>query len=84
MLAQPLLGAVARQSMGAFTYPLGEDARPLSADPIMDAVISAAVLVTTAFRLRDEVGLVGTLRELTHAVAVMEAAQEQQAQRAVS
>lgn len=77
MHAQPQLGALARHSMGAFTYP-ANDHLAVSPDPIADAVISAAVLVTTAFRLRDEVGLVDTLRELTRAVAVMEAATDVQ------
>jgi hypothetical protein len=37
-----------------------------------EAVIGAAVLVTTAFRLRDEAGLIETLRLLTNAVAALE------------
>lgn len=37
-----------------------------------EAVMSAALLVTTAFRLRDEAGLIETLRRLTSAVAALE------------
>jgi hypothetical protein len=37
-----------------------------------EAVMSAALLVTTAFRLRDEAGLIETLRRLTNAVAALE------------
>ena len=40
-----------------------------------DAVVSAAVLVASAFRLRDEGGLIATLRLLTDAVAAWEAGQ---------
>lgn len=36
------------------------------------AIVGAAVLTTTAFRLRDEQGLIAALRELTRAVAAME------------
>lgn len=41
-----------------------------------DPVVSAAVLVAAAFRLRDEAGLIATLRLLTEAVTDMEARQE--------
>lgn len=41
-----------------------------------DPVVSAAVLVAAAFRLRDEAGLIATLRLLTEAVTAMEARQE--------
>jgi hypothetical protein len=41
-----------------------------------EPVIGAAVLVATSFRLRDEAGLVDTLRLLAQAVAALE---EQQA-----
>ena len=42
----------------------------------LEAVVSAAVLVAGAFRLRDEGGLIVTLRLLTDAVAAWEAGQE--------
>ncbi len=39
----------------------------------LDPVVSAALLVTSAFRLRDEAALITTLRLLTNAVAAWEA-----------
>jgi hypothetical protein len=39
----------------------------------LDPILSAAVLVTSAFRLRDEAALITTLRLLTNAVAAWEA-----------
>ena len=39
----------------------------------LDPILSAAVLVTSAFRLRDEAALITTLRLLTNAVASWEA-----------
>jgi hypothetical protein len=39
----------------------------------LDPIVSAAVLVTSAFRLRDEAALIATLRMLTSAVAAWEA-----------
>ena len=39
----------------------------------LDPIVSAAVLVTSAFRLRDEAALITTLRLLTNAVAAWEA-----------
>lgn len=38
----------------------------------LEPLVSAAVLVTTAFRLRDEAGLVETLRLLTTVVSDLE------------
>lgn len=38
----------------------------------LEPLVSAAVLVTTAFRLRDEAGLIETLRLLTMAVGDLE------------
>jgi hypothetical protein len=38
----------------------------------LEPVISAAVLAATAFRLRDETGLIDTLRLLTQAVDALE------------
>jgi hypothetical protein len=49
-------------------------------DAQFDAVISAAVLVSTAFRLRDEDALILTLRRLTEAVAALEEAAEASAE----
>ncbi|HFD16021.1 MAG TPA: hypothetical protein ENJ38_06940 [Rhodospirillales bacterium] len=43
-------------------------------DAASEAVLSAAVLVTTAFRLRDESSLVFALRRLADAVASFEEA----------
>jgi hypothetical protein len=40
----------------------------------LDPVITAAVLVTCAFRLRDEPGLIAALRSLAIAVEAMELA----------
>jgi hypothetical protein len=39
----------------------------------LDPIVSAAILVTSAFRLRDESALITTLRPLTNAVASWEA-----------
>ena len=39
----------------------------------LDPIVSAALLVTSAFRLRDEAALITTLRLLTNAVAAWEA-----------
>ncbi len=44
------------------------------ADPRLEDVIGAAVLVATAFRLRDEDALILTLRRLTDAVDALEEA----------
>ena len=38
----------------------------------VEPVVAAAVLVVTSFRLRDEAGLIDTLRLLTEAVAGLE------------
>lgn len=39
----------------------------------LDPIVSAAILVTSAFRLRDDSALITTLRLLTNAVASWEA-----------
>ena len=61
--------------------PIDEDLEPVDLDDLADdhldpataaAIVGAAVLTTTAFRLRDEQGLIAALRELTRAVAAME------------
>lgn len=41
----------------------------------LEPIVSAALLVTSAFRMRDETGLIATLRLLTNAVACWEARQ---------
>ncbi|HEX2524773.1 MAG TPA: hypothetical protein VHL31_00505 [Geminicoccus sp.] len=43
-------------------------------DCASDAVVSAAVLTSTAFRMRDEGALLSALRHLANAVAQMESA----------
>lgn len=45
----------------------------------VEPVVSAAVLVATAFRLRDEDGLIETLRLLTAAVSAFEARHQPEA-----
>lgn len=45
----------------------------------LENLVGAAVLVTTAFRLRDEDALIMTLRRLTDAVDAMEAEAEAEA-----
>jgi hypothetical protein len=68
------------------TELLGLDEALVSAlgDPRLENVVGAAVLVATAFRLRDEDALILTLRRLTDAVDVLEeaAANEMDEQRA--
>jgi hypothetical protein len=44
----------------------------VEASPEVAAVVCAAVLTATAFRLRDEPGLIVALRELTRSVAALE------------
>jgi len=50
-------------------------------DDPRNRVFSAAVLVATAFRLRDEDGLLRTLRQLCEAVDEVELAEEAEAAR---
>lgn len=56
----------------------GLDEAPDSAlgDPRLENLVGAAVLVATAFRLRDEDALILTLRRLTDAVDALEEAAE--------
>jgi len=49
--------------------------QPASGDPRLENVVGAAMLVATAFRLRDEDALILTLRRLTDAVAYLEEAE---------
>lgn len=73
MNLQPLIGEMARQHMGG----IGAAAiagRPAARDPLAEAVVTGAVMVACAFRLRDEVGLIAALRELTAAVDGLERA----------
>jgi hypothetical protein len=61
--------------------PIAEhDELPAGGSPL-EAVVSAAVLVATAFRLRDEDALILTLRRLTDAVDALEAASENEVER---
>lgn len=75
MHAQPLMRDLVR-SGGRNPAPANSDsARPPAAgDTPADPVITAAVLVTCAFRLRDEPGLIAALRALAIAVEAMELA----------
>ena len=45
-------------------------------DSLEENVIARAILVSTAFRLRDEDALVETLRQLTSAVVKLEASRK--------
>lgn len=63
------------QPVAANSNEAGTDARaalPPAALAAQEAVLAAAVLVATAFRLRDEAGLVATLRRLADAVDAWE------------
>lgn len=51
-------------------------------DPRLENLVGAAVLVATAFRLRDEDALILTLRRLTDAVDALEAEAEPEMRRA--
>ena len=55
---------------------LDEALRGALGDPRLENVVGAAVLVATAFRLRDEDALILTLRRLTDAVDALEEAAE--------
>jgi hypothetical protein len=56
-------------AMGGTPAATGAEAKAI------EAVVSGAVLVAAAFRLRDEESLTTALRELTNAVAALERAQ---------
>lgn len=76
MHAQPLMRDLVG-SGGRNPAPANSDsARPSAAtgESPVDPVITAAVLVTCAFRLRDEPGLIAALRALAIAVEAMELA----------
>jgi hypothetical protein len=76
MHLQPLIGELAWQhgaGVPANTFTPRES-ETVGSDPTIEAVVSGAVMVSSAFRMRDEVGLVTALRELTRAVAQMERA----------
>lgn len=70
MNLQPLIGEMAWQHVGGMGAPCMAGAT--APDPRTDAVVTGAVMVACAFRLRDEVGLIAALRELTKAVDAME------------
>ncbi len=78
MHLQPLIGDMAWQhaaGIPANTFTPRES-ETAGSDPLVEAIVSGAVMVTSAFRMRDESGLVTALRELTRAVANMERAAE--------
>lgn len=52
------------------------DSVTAGSDPAIEAVITSAVIVSSAFRMRDEEGLVAALRALSSAVLAMERAAE--------
>jgi hypothetical protein len=54
--------------------PWGRLARLEAELVAQEPVVGAAILAATAFRLRDEAGLIETLRRLANAVAAHEAA----------
>ena len=72
------------QALVGFDHPLTPAATATAADLAQrcaqleaelratEPVVAAAVLVVTSFRLRDEAGLIDTLRLLTEAVAGLE------------
>jgi hypothetical protein len=74
MNVQPLIGDVTWQHMAGLGAPSLAGPVPASPDPLTDAVVTGAVIVACAFRLRDELGLIAALRQLTQAVHAMEQA----------
>lgn len=52
--------------------PIADEGAAAMAGSPLESVVSAAVLVATAFRLRDEDALILTLRRLTDAVDALE------------
>ncbi len=78
MHLQPLVGETMWQHpvgvpANTFTPRVSETA---GSDPAIEAVISGAVMVTSAFRMRDEDGLITALRALASAVLGLERAAE--------
>jgi hypothetical protein len=75
MHAQPLISDLVLSAATGLSAANSDTAAlpDLSGDPLIESVVTAAVLVTCAFRLRDEAGLVAALRALTTAVDAMEA-----------
>jgi hypothetical protein len=74
MNAQPLIGDVTWQHMAGLGAPCMASQASVTPDPLTDAVVTGAIMVTCAFRLRDELGLIAALRQLTQAVHAMEQA----------
>jgi hypothetical protein len=74
MSVQPLIGDVTWQHMAGIGAACMAGPAPAAPDPLIDAVVTGAVMVTCAFRLRDELGLIAALRQLTQAVHAMEQA----------
>jgi hypothetical protein len=78
MHLQPLIGDLAWQhaaGIPANTFTPRES-ETVGSDPVIEALVSSAVMVASAFRMRDEAGLVTALRALTTAVVRMERAAE--------
>jgi hypothetical protein len=78
MHLQPLIGDLAWQhaaGIAANTFTPRES-ETVGSDPVIEALVSSAVMVASAFRMRDEAGLVTALRALTTAVVRMERAAE--------
>lgn len=78
MHLQPLITDLAWQHAAgtpANTFTPRDSVTPGS-DPVVEAVISSAVIVASAFRMRDEEGLIAALRALAGAVVGMERAAE--------
>lgn len=75
MHAQPLIGDLVLSAATGLSAANSDALTPpdLSGDPLVESVVTAAVLATCAFRLRDEAGLVAALRALTSAVDALEA-----------
>lgn len=74
MHAQPLIGDLVMSAATGLSAANSDAVLTpeLSADPLVESVVTAAVLAACAFRLRDETGLVAALRALTSAVDAME------------
>lgn len=78
MHLQPLIGDMAWQhaaGIPANTFTPRES-ETAGSDPLVEAIVSGAVMVTSAFRMRDEAGLIAALRALASAVLGLERAAE--------
>jgi hypothetical protein len=63
---------------------VASEAAAACGDPRLEKLVGAAVLVATAFRLRDEDALILTLRRLTEAVDALEEEVAEPEQRATA